>query len=127
MVRGDRVGWVRSHGQGLERVEGQGRKKRGLRVFYLTLGGFHMAVAVRITRVSGAASTGRQVVRHTAVRIGATGTWTGIATLLLLARPVGRAVRVTDALRTTRLIRVTKMIGQALAGPNAVSFAAHSI
>jgi len=96
-------------------------------VGYLTLGWFHVAVAVRITGISNAACTGGQMVCYTAVRIAAAGAWTGIATLLLLARLIRGAVRVAYALRTTRLIRVTKMIRQALAGTDAISFAAHSI
>lgn len=67
------------------------------------------------------------MVRDTAVRISSTSAGAGVTTLLLLARLVRGAVRVADAFRTTRLIRVAEMVGQALAGADAVPFAAYSI
>lgn len=93
----------------------------------LTLGWFHVAVAVGIANVSRTAYTGGQVVGDTAVRIGATGAGAGVATLLLLARLVRGAVRVADAFRATRLIRIAEVVGQALAGADAVPLPANSI
>lgn len=86
-----------------------------------------MAVAIRIARVSQAAGTGGQVIGDTAVGVGATGAGTGIAALLLLTGLVGGTVGVADALGTTRLIRIAKVIGQALAGTNAVPLTADSV
>lgn len=51
-----------------------------------------MATAIRIASVARTASTCGQVIGNTAIGIGATGTGTRIAALLLLARLVGGTV-----------------------------------
>lgn len=86
-----------------------------------------MATAIRIASVARTASTCGQVIGNTAIGIGATGTGTGIAALLLLARLVGGAVRVAYAFGSARLIGVSEVVGQALTRADAVAFSANGI
>lgn len=86
-----------------------------------------MTTAIRIADVPGTASTCGQVIGNTAIGIVATGTRTGIAALLLLARLVGGTVRVAYAFGSARLIGVSEVVGQALTRPDAVALSANGI
>lgn len=53
--------------------------------------------------------------------------WTGIATLVVQAGAILRAVTVQNTFRTTFRVRITAVLGQAGAGADAVAFLAHGI
>lgn len=57
----------------------------------------------------------------------ATHSWAGIATLVVEAGSILRAVTVQNTFRTTLGVRITAVLGQAGAGADAVAFLAHGI
>jgi len=63
-------------------------------------------MAIRITIVSGIATTAGNVINHLTLGIGGTGSWTGIAAVLIQTSQMARTVRVDHAFGSTSFVGV---------------------
>lgn len=63
------------------------------------------------------------MIAHKALGILSTASWAGVATLLIEAGTIRGTIRVQYTFRTTSLVGITKVLGQALTGAHTILFA----